>query len=43
MKRKPKPSAADIDEALSDNVCRCGTYPRIKRAVQLAAKLGGGR
>ncbi|HEX6084826.1 MAG TPA: (2Fe-2S)-binding protein [Thermoanaerobaculia bacterium] len=43
LKRKPKPSAADIDEALSDNVCRCGTYPRIKRAVQLAAKLGGGR
>jgi isoquinoline 1-oxidoreductase alpha subunit len=43
LKSKPKPSDADIDEAMSDLVCRCGTYPRIKRAVQLAAKLGGGR
>jgi isoquinoline 1-oxidoreductase alpha subunit len=43
LKRKPKPSDADIDEAMSDLVCRCGTYPRIKRAVQLAAKLGGAR
>ena len=43
LKSKPRPSEADIDDALSENVCRCGTYPRIKRAVQLAAKLGGGR
>ena len=43
LKSKPKPTSQDIDDALSDNVCRCGTYPRIKKAVQLAAKLGGGR
>lgn len=43
LKSKPKPSGQDIDEAMSDLVCRCGTYPRIKRAVQLAAKLGGAR
>ena len=43
LQRTPKPSAADLDDALSGNVCRCGTYPRVKRAVQLAAKLGGGR
>jgi isoquinoline 1-oxidoreductase alpha subunit len=40
LARKPKPSEADIEDAMSDLVCRCGTYPRIKRAVQLAAKLG---
>ncbi len=40
---KPKPTSADIGEAMSDLVCRCGTYPRIERAVQLAAKLGAGR
>jgi len=43
LARKPKPSDADIDETMSDHVCRCGTYPRIKRAVQLAAKLGSTR
>src|SRR5919112_6906090 len=31
LKSKPRPSEADIDDALSDNVCRCGTYPRIRR------------
>ena len=40
---KPKPAPADIDAAMSDLVCRCGTYPRIKLAVQLAAKLGAKR
>lgn len=35
---KRNPTAADIDDAMSDNVCRCGTYPRIRRAIQLAAK-----
>jgi isoquinoline 1-oxidoreductase alpha subunit len=43
LKSKPKPTAEDIAAALSENVCRCGTYPRIKKAVQLAAKLGGAR
>jgi isoquinoline 1-oxidoreductase subunit alpha len=43
LARKPKPSENDIEDAMSDLVCRCGTYPRIKRAVQLAAKLGSRR
>ena len=43
LAKKPKPTEADVDEAMSDLVCRCGTYPRIKRAVQLAAKLGSAR
>ncbi len=33
----PQPSDADIDSALSANLCRCGTYPRIRRAVHRAA------
>jgi len=33
----PDPSDADIDSALSANLCRCGTYPRIRRAVHRAA------
>jgi isoquinoline 1-oxidoreductase alpha subunit len=36
----PKPSDADIDQALSGNICRCGTYPRIRAAVKRAAELG---
>lgn len=43
LARKPKPTDADVDAAMSDLVCRCGTYPRIRRAVQLAAKLGAPR
>ncbi|QHQ35178.1 (2Fe-2S)-binding protein [Algicella marina] len=34
----PEPSDADIDRALSGNLCRCGTYPRIRAAVHTAAK-----
>lgn len=33
----PNPSDADIDEAMSGNLCRCGTYPRIRAAVKTAA------
>ncbi|BAN03815.1 2Fe-2S iron-sulfur cluster-binding protein [Ilumatobacter coccineus] len=33
----PDPSDADIDAAMSDNVCRCGTYPRIRKAIKRAA------
>ena len=43
LKRKPAAGAADIDEALSDHVCRCGSYPRIRTAALLAARNGGGR
>jgi isoquinoline 1-oxidoreductase subunit alpha len=39
---KPEPSDADIDAALSGNICRCGTYVRIREAVHLAAKLSRG-
>ena len=33
----PQPSDAEIDEAMSGNLCRCGTYPRIRAAVKSAA------
>ncbi|WP_226469407.1 (2Fe-2S)-binding protein [Luteimonas panaciterrae] len=35
----PKPTDADIDQALSGNLCRCGTYQRIRAAVHRAAEL----
>lgn len=38
---KPKPTDADIDEALSGNLCRCATYHRIRNAVHRAADLLG--
>ena len=37
---KPKPTDADIDEAMSGNICRCGTYPRIRAAIKQAATGG---
>ena len=38
---KSRPTDADIDQAMSGNVCRCGTYLRIREAIHLAAN--GGR
>jgi len=39
----PNPTDAEIDDAMSGNLCRCGTYPRIRDAVKsAAANLGGG-
>ena len=38
LKTTPKPSDKQIDEAMSGNICRCGTYPRIHAAVKLASK-----
>ncbi len=35
---KPHPSNADIDDAMSGNICRCGTYVRIREAINLAAQ-----
>ena len=35
---KPKPTDADIDEAMSGHICRCGTYPRIRAAIHAAAE-----
>jgi isoquinoline 1-oxidoreductase alpha subunit len=34
---KPKPTDADIDEAMNGHICRCGTYPRIRAAIHSAA------
>lgn len=34
---KPRPSDADIDGAMAGNICRCGTYPRIRAAIKKAA------
>jgi aerobic-type carbon monoxide dehydrogenase small subunit (CoxS/CutS family) len=36
--QNPNPSDADIDSALSGNICRCGTYERIKKAIKKASK-----
>lgn len=38
LKNKPHPSDADIDSAMSGNLCRCGTYPRVRAAIHQAAK-----
>jgi isoquinoline 1-oxidoreductase subunit alpha len=38
----PKPSDADVDRAMAGNICRCGTYDRIRRAIHRAAE-GGAR
>jgi isoquinoline 1-oxidoreductase subunit alpha len=40
---KPHPEERDIQSAFADHICRCGTYPRIARAVQLAARMGGAK
>jgi isoquinoline 1-oxidoreductase subunit alpha len=42
LRSKPKPTDADIDAALSGNLCRCGTYQRIRSAVHRAAELAKG-
>lgn len=39
LQSNPKPSDADIDAAMSGNLCRCGTYQRIRLAVHRAAEL----
>ncbi len=46
LAENPKPSDADIDDAMSGNICRCGTYQRIRRAIHRAAAMmakGGAR
>ena len=42
LRKNPHPTAADIDQAMVGNLCRCGTYQRIRKAIQRAAA-GGGR
>jgi len=41
LAKKPHPTDAEIDAAMSGNVCRCGTYVRIREAIKLAARSGG--
>jgi len=38
LKDTPQPTDADIDAAMNGNLCRCGTYPRIRKAIHAAAK-----
>ena len=41
LEKTPKPTDADIDAAMSGNICRCGTYPRIRAAIHQAAGTKG--
>ena len=38
LEQKPSPSDQDIDQAMSGNICRCGTYHRIRKAIHVASK-----
>jgi isoquinoline 1-oxidoreductase alpha subunit len=42
LRENANPSDEDIDKAMSGNICRCGTYPRIRKAIHLAAKSQSG-
>ena len=41
LAQNPRPSDADIDAAMSGNICRCGTYIRIREAIKRAAQANG--
>lgn len=41
LKTNPHPTDADIDDAMSGNICRCGTYTRIRAAIRVAVRRGG--
>jgi isoquinoline 1-oxidoreductase alpha subunit len=41
LKQNPRPTEADIDAAMSGNICRCGTYTRIRAAIKQAASMTG--
>ena len=43
LKRNPHPSDADVDDAMSGNLCRCATYYRIRQGIQRAVALTGGK
>jgi len=43
LAKKPNPTDADIDDAMSGNICRCGTYQRIRKAIHRAASTMGGK
>ncbi len=40
LRKSPNPTDREIDAAMADNICRCGTYAQIREAIQTAAKLG---
>jgi aerobic-type carbon monoxide dehydrogenase small subunit (CoxS/CutS family) len=42
LAKRPSPTDAEIDEAMGGVLCRCGTYPRIRRAIHRAARMQGG-
>jgi isoquinoline 1-oxidoreductase alpha subunit len=42
LEKKPEPTDSDIDAALSGNICRCGTYCRVREAIHLASRLKRG-
>ena len=42
LSRRPDPSDRDIDDAMSGNICRCGTYARIRKAIHRAAEIARG-
>jgi isoquinoline 1-oxidoreductase alpha subunit len=42
LRRTPQPSDADIDAGMKGNICRCGTYDRIRRAIHRGARAGNG-
>lgn len=39
LREKPNPTDKDIDFGMAGNICRCGTYPRVRKAIHLAAKM----
>lgn len=39
LRENPNPTDQDIDSAMAGNICRCGTYPRIRKAIHLAAEM----
>jgi isoquinoline 1-oxidoreductase alpha subunit len=43
LQTTPAPNDADIDAAMSGNICRCGTYSRIRAAIKKAAGQAGGK
>ena len=46
LRKNPRPTDAEIDDAMTGNICRCGTYQRVRRAIHLAAQMkaqGGGK
>ena len=42
LKKRPKPTDSDIDSEMAGNICRCGTYQRIRQAIKMAAGVNGG-